>query len=57
MKDENMLQLIYAVMDILQYFVEDDDAPYVSDERFLSFKEHMYSLMYNLKRIKEQDDD
>jgi len=53
MKDENMLQLIYAVMDILQYLVEDDDSPYVSDKRFLSLKEHLY----NLKLIKEQDND
>lgn len=53
MKDENMLQLIDAVIDILQYFVEDDDAPYVSDERFLPFQEHLY----NLHLIKKQGND
>lgn len=53
MKDEKMLQLIDAVMDILQYFVEDDDAPYVADERFLAFKEHLY----NLYLIKKQGND
>ena len=52
-KDENMLQIVDAVMDILQYFVEDDDAPYVADERFFAFKDHLYNLLL----IKKQGDD